>query len=127
MTAGRIERNLSGLAWGLFFIGLGVVFLLGQFGWLPSHLIRHAWPFWPGVFGVAMVVGARSAKKLSEGVFMIGLSGYLFVSNEELWGLSWSNSWPLMLVAIGLSQVVEVVAARWLPMREAGKGGASDA
>lgn len=127
MTAARVERNLTGLAWGLLFIGLGVVFLLGQFGWMPSDLFRRVWPLWPAVFGVAAIVGGRTAKRLSEGVFMIGLSGYLFVSNEGLWGLGWGNSWPLVLVAIGLSQVVEVIASRWLPMRESGTKGRGDA
>lgn len=127
MNATRGRRDLFGVAWGLFFIGLGLVFLIGQMDGLPTELIRRAWPLWPALFGAAMLVGARTAKRVADGVFMIGLAGYLFVSNEELLGLDWRNSWPLVLVAVGLSQVVGVIAARWLPEREPGEKGCADA
>jgi hypothetical protein len=111
------RRNLSGIAWGLFFIGLGVVMLLGQLGWFDGNVMRHVWPIWPGLFGVAQLVSARTAKSVGDGLFMIGLSGYLFVSNEGLWGLGWSSSWPLILVVIGVAELAKVLASRWLPSK----------
>lgn len=115
----RRERSVRhGIGWGLFFIGLGVVMLLNQVGWIEGNFVRHLWPLWPAVFGVAHLMNVKSVKHVSDGVFLLLLSAWLFVSNEGLWGLDWSRSWPLVLVAIGLSQVVKAVASRWLPERE---------
>lgn len=110
--------GMKGLAWGLFFIGLGVAMLLSELGWLHGDVWRHIWPFWPAIFGVGHLVQGRSAKSIGDGVFMLLISGYLFVSNEELYGLGWSRSWPLVLVALGVAELVKVIAARWLPERE---------
>ncbi len=112
------RSGVKGLAWGLFFIGLGIVMLLSQLGWLHGDVWQHAWPFWPAIFGIGHLVTGRSAKSIGDGAFMVLISGYLFVSNEELWGLGWTRSWPLVLVAVGVAELVKVIAARWLPERE---------
>lgn len=110
--------GMKGLAWGLFFIGLGVVMLLSQLGWLDGDVWRHTWPFWPAIFGIGHLVQGRSAKSIGDGVFMLLISGYLYVSNEGLYGLGWSRSWPLVLVALGVAELVKVIAGRWLPEHE---------
>ena len=118
MRGRSCDHRMKGVGWGVFFIGLGVVMLLAQLGWLRGDVMRHAWPLWPAVFGVVQLVLGRTAKSIGDGVFLVLLSGYLYVSNEALYGLGWSRSWPLVLVAIGVAELVKVIASRWLPARE---------
>jgi hypothetical protein len=50
--------------------------------------------------------------KLAWGAVLIVLGGWLLVNTLGLLGFWWSNSWPLILIAIGLVQFVEPSWAR---------------
>ena len=109
------RRNTHSLIWGVFLIGLGALFLLDRTGYLAGHFLRRWWPAWPAVFGIARLVGARRASHVGNAVMLIGISGYLYVSNEGLFGLDWSSSWPLAIVAAGLGQLAGAIASRFMP------------
>ena len=110
------QRSRDRLGWGLFMIAMGVWFLLIQYGVLSRDAWHTWWPAAVIAVGVVSVAMARDPKSLGSGVTTIGIGFWLWATVNHWYGLDWSNSWPLSLVAVGLGTLVEwaasVVAAR---------------
>lgn len=104
--SGRHGRGNSHISTGLVLIGVGVVFLLERQGLLDRQQLIHLWPLLITVAGVARMAAARHANDFFGGAFLVFLSGWLYASLEHLWGLSFHNSWPLLLIAAGVSKVL---------------------
>jgi hypothetical protein len=90
---------------GAILIALGTLFLLHK---LDVIHIGRVWQWLPylmigiGVFKMALW---SSAEQVASG-FGLALFGTWFLITVNGWfGFDWSNSWPLALVAIGLSMV----------------------
>jgi hypothetical protein len=50
---------------------------------------------------------AQGANQRHSGLWLIALGGWLLVNTLGLWGFWWSNSWPLVIMAVGVVQLVE--------------------
>ncbi|MCV2353942.1 DUF5668 domain-containing protein [Paucibacter sp. B2R-40] len=90
---------------GLILIGLGCLFFADNRGWLDLRQLQSYWPALIGLVGLGQILGARNADQMSKGGLLVFLSVWLYVSLEQLWGLNFYNSWPLVLIAVGLSKV----------------------
>ena len=101
----RRRRAVRSAVWGVFLVALGTLLLVARFGpWqLPGF-----WELWP------LLLFVLAAIRLIEGrvggaVTMTGLGSW-FLAVESNWhGLTWGNSWPLALVAVGLGMVVRAL------------------
>src|SRR5262245_39858067 len=113
MTASQQEakRQRDQLGWGLFMIGIGVVILLVQQDLLPELLARAWWPYVIVLAGLIGLATARDPKAIGSGVTTMGIGVWLLATVNHWYGLRWSNSWPLALVAAGLGTLVEWAAA----------------
>lgn len=112
------ELNWGGLLTGLVVLGLGVLFLLREFGvtkW--SFLVHGWWALLVVVLGLAKLLSARGAKKVGEGVTLTLLGVWLFVVHTGQYGLTYGNSWPLVLVAVGAGMMARAIARHWIPDR----------
>ena len=116
---GRRERsNSERFTWGLIFITLGAVFLLDQTGYVHFGTMRHWWPILVMTLGLGHLLRPNRPKDIGHGVLWI-LFGLWFLAADRGWyGLSWNNSWPLALVGVGASIIVEVIASRAAPKDE---------
>ncbi|HXI11071.1 MAG TPA: DUF5668 domain-containing protein [Thermoanaerobaculia bacterium] len=102
------------LVGGLVLIALGTLFLLDEFDIASfGSLIRRHWPL--------IVIAFALPKLLRRETFWSGLwtltAGVWFqLVVLRVFGLTWRNSWPLMLIALGggiiLRTIMEVAAAR---------------
>lgn len=104
----RKHRNdpSEGLVWGLLLIGFGVMFLLSELGVIS---LMELWSWWPFIFiGIGLIQAAmwRSAKSVASGFGMMLFGAWFLISDRGWFGLGWSDSWPLAVVAVGLSMVV---------------------
>ena len=103
------------VAFGLILISLGVVLWLQQQGVITSGFWRHGWPWLIVLLACIQIVTARSASRLGDGV-SFALLGVWMVMVESRWhGLTWRNSWPLSLAAIGSGIVAQAIARLFLP------------
>ena len=91
-----------GLIFGLAIVAVGVVFLLGNFGF-PVERFWHFWPLALVAVGLAKVIDARDtpgrtwgAILIIAGVVLVGDEIYLPFFHVTLWQL-----WPLALIAFG--------------------------
>ncbi len=105
------ESRTHGLVWGLILIGMGVVFLLTTYGQLPWDFMSTWWAVFPIGAGLAKLVTARDPREFGSGVTTLGIGCWLLVAANGWYGLGWSRSWPLVLVAVGLGTLAQAVAA----------------
>jgi hypothetical protein len=97
------------------FIAAGVMALLAQQGVIPHHFWRHGWPWIIVVISAVQVVTAATASRLADGVFFGLIGGWLVLVESNWHGLTYANSWPLTLVAVGASYVVKALASSFMP------------
>jgi hypothetical protein len=103
----------SRLLWGAALVALGTVFLLDRLAWIdltqylgPQTRWWHFLPLVIALGGFIRLISARSVRQVVKGSVRIVLGVWLFACLEQLWGLSFENSWPVLLVAIGLQMLV---------------------
>jgi hypothetical protein len=104
----KIDR--SALINGLFLIGLGVLFLLDRlhiedFG----DLIRTYWPCIIILFGISHLFQRES---IWSGAWLIVIGAWLQLISLHLFGLTYGNSWPLILIASGAGITLRALVDR---------------
>lgn len=107
------KNSNEGLGWGLFLVGLGVVFLLVQQDLLPRHLLYRWWTWWPAVLiviGLFKLIRPQGPDDIGGGVTMALFGVWFFANQFEWYGLGWGNSWPLALVAVGAGMIAKAIA-----------------
>lgn len=110
---GREDRSET-LVWGLVLIALGVVFLLAMSGQLPWDVMGTWWALFPIGIGFTKLVTARSPRAIGSGVSTLGIGCWLLIASNGWYGLGWSRSWPLAMVAAGLGALAEALAAYFM-------------
>jgi len=112
------DRPWDKLVWGLILIGLGVSFLLSMFGFIPSVWLHTWWPLLVIAVGLGSVLCARDPRGIGSGVTTMCIGGWLMIAVTGWFGLGWSRSWPLALVAAGLGSLTQALAHSLWPRRE---------
>lgn len=97
---------------GLVLIGIGGAFLMERLGYIDSFTLRQYWPGIIALVGIGQLLAARTSAQAIKGGFMIFLAGWLYASIQHLWGLSFHNSWPLILIAVGLTHIAGGLSTR---------------
>ena len=107
-------RKFSGrILMGTLFIFIGTVLLLQKLDiiYLEELLgIRSIWSAWPIVFvliGIGKIVNSPTLKQVGEGIWWIFLGSWLYVSINHVYGLSFSETWPAMIIAVGINVLWE--------------------
>ena len=102
-SAGHWDRGA--LLWGVTLVAIGVLFLLDR---TRTFDFDHLWQWWPLVgivWGASRILTWNSAADVGSGISWMLLSVWMLASSFEWYGLNWSNSWPLVLVAFGAGMV----------------------
>ena len=113
MSSKQYRRNRETFVWGLFLIGIGVMFLFTNSGIWPNDTLRHWWPVFVIIAGLGSLFRVRGPKGVGSAVMTAALGGWLLVATNDWYGLGWTRSWPLVLVAAGLGAFVEAIVARF--------------
>lgn len=101
----------DGLVRGFGFIMLGAIFLLHYLGLLPWKGLGAWWPLVVIGFGGLRLLVARRPRRIGGAVTMILMGVWFLLAANHLYGLYWSTSWPLALVAVGAGIVARALAA----------------
>ena len=119
-----VRKNVWGFWAGVALIGLGIVFMLGQF--LRVDVMQYLWPFFILGVGVAffigMAAGGRSMGALAvPGSVLTTLGLILFFQN--LFGLwaTWSYAWALIICGAGVGLMIFGSTSEMPDLRRAGR------
>jgi hypothetical protein len=103
------------IMWGLVLIALGVIFLLDRMDIVEAETLWHYWPLLLVVAGINQTIGYPSAHQFRNGLWTIFTGLWLFAVFENLFGLTFRNSWPLFLLMGGVLMVLTPVFNRRFP------------
>ncbi len=94
------EKRADGLMGGLILIAVGAVFLLLQQGILQAAGIRDWWPLIVVAVGLAKLVSGDGERRRG-GLWLLFVGGWMLLNTNHLYGLSWHNSWPILVIGLG--------------------------
>lgn len=109
LTIRERRPQIGRLLWGLVLIAIGGALLLDRFALADTEDWWRYWPLIVIALGVAKLIDARSLRGRGSGLWLIGLGGWMLVSSLGLFGFGWHNSWPLLLILVGLSVILRAV------------------
>jgi hypothetical protein len=104
------------VVWGLLLITVGAVVLLHQLSYLDAGAFWHYWPLLLVVVGLNQLIGSLRPQEFGSGLWTIFIGLWLFACFEHLFGLTFRNSWPLLIFAVGVKMVAEPLFARRLAL-----------
>ena len=90
---------------GAFLILVGALLLIGRFAYIPIPNPWHLWPLIMIVICLAKLIDAEYGWEYRKAVWWLFFGSWLLISELQLFGLSFHNSWPILLVGIGISMV----------------------
>lgn len=100
----RNRRYGGGLFSGVVLIAVGIAFLLERTDLMSMSQTLRFWPLfviWIGLVQLIKPAGGRRS------IFPLLIGIWLQISTLELFGLDFSTSWPLAIIAVGASFVFE--------------------
>jgi LiaF transmembrane domain len=98
-------RTIVQLVTGATLVLAGIALFLANLDLLE---LRGVWRYWPLVLigvGVNKLIRPGDKKNTDEGVWLCMIGAWLLISNLKLFGLGFGKSWPLLILAIGISIV----------------------
>lgn len=98
----RRKVDPDSLFTGLVLVAVGIAFLTGEFG----HVIRHWWPMIIVLVGIPKLF---RLKTLWAGLWLIAVGAWLQLVQVHAFGLSYRNSWPLLLIIVGAGIAVRAM------------------
>ena len=113
------KRDGGSVIWGLVLITIGTIFLLARFGILEEHDVGRLWPLIVIAIGVSQALQGRFGSATS----FILMGAWFLACSFEWMGLTYRNSWGLLLVAHGTGMIVRSITRenrRLRARREAG-------
>lgn len=98
----------KGLLWGVVLITIGLALILDyHFGIIDSDAWWRYTPLILVVFGVNKIADFKKPRHLADGFWLIFLGLWLCASMVHWWGLSFHNSWPIVLIGWGLTIIIK--------------------
>lgn len=93
------------LIFGVIMIIVGGIFLLDRMDYLDVSELWHYWPAFIALSGAIKILSAKHASHIVHGCVEIFIAFWLYASIEHLWGWSFHTSWPILLIALGISTI----------------------
>jgi hypothetical protein len=98
--------------WGLLLIAAGVGFLLDRAGIIDLFDLSQYWPLLFVLFGVNRMIGYPTPRDFMSGLGSIFFGLWLYALLEGMYGLTWMNAWPYLLIFWGIQLVLEPIIAK---------------
>ena len=93
------------LVFGALLLLFGTLLLLDNVDIIDTGPIWRYWPFAIVAVGLNKILSSESRKELGGGVWLVFLGLWLFFSIYHVFGLALWDTWPMLLVAWGISEI----------------------
>jgi hypothetical protein len=114
------HRQRRQVIWGLALIAFGLAYLLQRD---DDAAVAGLWQYWPWVlvaFGLNNMLPPTDGRRFVDGLSQVLFGAWFWVVMAGWWGLTFSNSWPLLVIVAGLGMVLQPLANRYFP-RQSGE------
>jgi hypothetical protein len=98
-------RRIAQLVAGAALLLAGVAAFLANVDLVELGAVWRYWPLVLIAVGVNKFIQPADKKTTDEGIWICTIGAWLLISNLRLFGLGYSKSWPLLILAIGISIV----------------------
>lgn len=98
---GRVET--APLGTGIVLIVIGALFMLDRFSDLDFGDVARTW--WPMILVVIAVPKLLDHRTLWNGLWLLAVGAWLQLIELDLFGLTYRNSWPLLLIVLGAGMI----------------------
>lgn len=103
-------RFRGSLIVGLILVAVGIVFLLDNFDVITiGEPIARFWPVLVIALGLVRAVQAETPSERRRGFFWTFIGLWLLVSVLHMFGLDFHNSWPILLIGLGINSIWRAV------------------
>lgn len=99
----RFDNSRLGI--GIFLLIVGVALLLENFDILSVGSVWRFWPVIPIIIGLGRLLDAQTDREYQKAFWMLFIGGWLFISEFHIFGLHYSNSWPILLIGVGIGML----------------------
>lgn len=104
--------SASDMVIGSLMIAFGTILLLHQLNifYIYDLGIDSIWQLWPMIFvfvGIGKLADAPSVYHMGKGAWLIFVGAWLYVSINHVYGLSFGETWPAVLIVWGISMMWE--------------------
>jgi|GEM_PF-791109 len=102
------HKSREHIGTGLILIAIGIVFLCNKFNIFSFVLHWYLFPTLVfSILGLIEIFSFQGLHKVCEGLSKIALAAWFYISFSGLWGMSPANTWPLILIIIGIGLVLK--------------------
>ncbi len=105
---------------GILLLAVGVAFLLDNFGFIYiGEPVSHFWPLIIVALGLVRILQAENSRERRKGFGWVFFGLWLLVSVLHMFGLTFHNSWPLLLIGFGINAIWKSITpqAEWRTTR----------
>jgi predicted tellurium resistance membrane protein TerC len=90
---------------GIFLLIVGVALLLNNFDIFNARPVWHYWPVILIAIGLGRLMDAQQIWEYRKAFWLLFLGAWFLVSELRLFGLSYHDSWPLLLIGVGIGMI----------------------
>jgi hypothetical protein len=114
MTSESRERHKRATAavFGVLLIGVGVLFLLQNFGYVDAGQVGDWWPLLLIGFGIASLIAPKDPGDSATGVAVAALGAFFLLRKFDVIHWRFQDIWPAFLVLAGISLIARAIAER---------------
>ena len=112
LEAKERHKRATAAVFGVILIGLGVIFLLQNFGVVDAGRPDQWWPLIVIGFGVASLIAPKDAGDASAGVVALAVGAFFLLRNFDVIDWRFRDIWPAFLVLAGVSLIARSLAER---------------
>ena len=97
---------------GFIFVLIGLVFLLGNMGFLNVNAVLRFWPVILIAVGLFKLAESRDDYRSGSGVFWVVVGLLFLMSNFNILRIAFRDIWPILLIGVGSLMLWRSVMAR---------------
>jgi hypothetical protein len=101
-------RDPGRIAWGVVIGAFGLLLLFDRFGGTDFRFSGDFWPFVLIALGAVRLMqppDLAAGRPRRSGSMLLAVGAWALATELHLWGLTFQNSWPILIVGVGLSMV----------------------
>ncbi len=96
------HRPYGQLGVGIFLLIIGIVLLFNNFDIMDHIAVWKLWPLIIIFIGIGKFMEAGDTEEYLKAAWWVSLGCWFLVTELHLFGLNYFNSWPILLILVGV-------------------------